>query len=70
MSVNGFKIENQTDSNGRLLKSGLFLQAMFNTINHILIGAVSLYMTYHCWKSGNSRISQHAFLCTIGVNKR
>lgn len=59
----------QTDSNGRLQQIWIFLQAMFNTINHILIGAVSLYMTWLCWSTGNSKISQHALLCTIGVNK-
>lgn len=66
MSVNN----KPSDSDGRLLKIWIFLQAIFNTINHILIGAVCLYMTWHCWNYGNSKISQHALLCTIGVNKR
>lgn len=57
----------QTKSDGKMIKWWLFLQAMFNTINHILIGAVSLYMTLLCWNVGNSKITQHALLCTIGV---
>lgn len=43
-------------------------EACFNTINHMLIGATSLYMTWFCWTLGNSLITQHVLLCTIGVN--
>lgn len=44
------------------------IQITFNVVNHILIAFVSLYMTYIAYSNGNSAISWHVFLCTIGVS--
>lgn len=43
--------------------------AIFNTINHVLIGTASIYMTWLCVTLGlENRLTQHVFFCTIGVN--
>lgn len=40
----------------------------FNTINHVLIGTISIYMTFKCYFLGfDSTTVQHTYFCTIGV---
>lgn len=44
-------------------------QAYLNTINHMVIFAVTIYVTFMCWymKERDAR-RWHTLLCTIGVS--
>lgn len=39
---------------------------LFNNLNHILVGFVSIYMTYGAFKTGYSILTLHAILCALG----
>lgn len=41
-----------------------------NVLNHILIGAVSLYVTWQCWHVGFTFYTWHVWLSTIGVSTK
>lgn len=43
-------------------------QRVLNVITHALTSIVTIYMTCLTYNAGNSAISWHAFLCTIGVS--
>lgn len=38
-----------------------------NTITHVMVGFVSVYMCYVAAVRGYSNISMHVLLCTLGV---
>lgn len=40
----------------------------FNTINHILIGFITIYLTFICSQTSMNARSWHVLLCTIGVS--
>lgn len=42
-------------------------QAYLDLINHMLIFAVCIYITFMCWYIGPTARSWHTWLCTIGV---
>lgn len=44
------------------------IQIYLNLLNHILVSIVAVYMTFLCYNAGNTGISWHAWLCTIGVS--
>lgn len=44
------------------------VQVYFNTINHIIIGIISIYMSFICYRAGGTMYNWHAWLCTIGVS--
>lgn len=43
-------------------------EAYFNTINHMIISTITIYITYFCWNLGPTSGSLHIWLCTIGVS--
>lgn len=43
------------------------VQLYFNTINHVIIGIISIYMSFICYRAGGTLYNWHAWLCTIGV---
>lgn len=53
----------EPDSRNILEKFELIL----NTLNHMLIGFVSIYMTWYGLSHNLSSVPLHAWLCTIGV---
>lgn len=40
----------------------------FNTINHILIGFITIYLTFICSQTSMNARSWHVLLCTFGVS--
>lgn len=45
-----------------------FTQTFFNTLNHVLIGTITIYMSFFCARmSLTNTLSLHALLCTLGV---
>lgn len=38
-----------------------------NTVTHVMVGFVSVYMCYVAYSRGYSNISMHVLLCTLGV---
>lgn len=44
------------------------LENGFNTINHILIGFITIYLTFICSQTSMNARSWHVLLCTIGVS--
>lgn len=45
------------------------LAVAFNTINHVLIGYVTIYLSYVSYMNGFGKLfTWHMFLCTIGVS--
>lgn len=44
------------------------LENGFNTINHILIGFITIYLTFICSQTNMSARSWHVLLCTFGVS--
>ncbi|XP_053692040.1 uncharacterized protein LOC128740521 [Sabethes cyaneus] len=46
-----------------------YVEVLFNTINHVLIGYVTIYLSYVSYMNGFSNIfSWHIFLCAIGYH--
>lgn len=50
-----------------------WIQIIFNTINHVLIIVVTVYMTFFTYNSVKYEVDKqlkiwHAYLCTIGVS--
>lgn len=44
-------------------------EVIFNTLNHILIGITTFYMTWYCFHVGfDELITYHVLLTTIGVS--
>lgn len=44
-------------------------QVYLNTLNHMFIATVSIYMTWLCFQMGFERSrTLHVFLCTLGVS--
>lgn len=46
------------------------LKAYLDLLNHIMIFAVTIYISYVCYGYGPSNSSLHVWLCTIGVSYR
>lgn len=45
-----------------------FCEAVFNTLNHVMIGMITIYVSFFCVKRGMSGVTaQHALICTLGV---
>lgn len=42
----------------------------FSVLNHLMIGSVSLFVTWHCYHSGITAYTMHVWLSTIGVSPR
>lgn len=45
-------------------------QIVFNILNHAMIAFVAIFMTYKTYTNGNTLISWHVFLCTLGVSEK
>lgn len=43
-------------------------ETYFSVLNHILIGSVSLFVTWHCYHFGITAYTMHVWLSTIGVS--
>lgn len=44
-------------------------ESCFNTINHVMIGTIGIYLSFFCAKVGLSNVkSLHALLCALGVS--
>lgn len=44
-------------------------KAYLDTINHMIIFAVTIYITYLSWYMGPNNSTWHVWLCTIGVSQ-
>lgn len=44
------------------------IQLYVNTINHVLIGFITIYMSIICYRAGGALFNWHAWLCMIGVS--
>lgn len=45
------------------------IQTYLNVLNHVMIGAVTVYMTFFCYSVGNRLITWHVWLCSTGVSE-
>lgn len=45
------------------------VEAYINTATNILIGSVSLYVTWQCYHVGFTNYTKHMWLSTIGVSR-
>lgn len=44
------------------------VEVYLNTLNHMFIATVSIYLTWLCYGLGYSYLTMHMWLCTIGVS--
>lgn len=45
-----------------------YVEVLFNTINHMLIGYVTIYFSYMTYMNGfKGVLTWHMFLCAVGV---
>lgn len=50
-------------------KIAYHLETCFNTINHMLIGYVTFYLSYYSYTRGFGKLfTWHIFLCSVGVS--
>lgn len=62
---------NSMEYNKRSLRSvWAKTEAYLNTVNHIIIGIVAIYMTIICYRAGGYLYNWHAWCCTIGVSEK
>lgn len=45
------------------------IEIILNTLNHVAIGAIAIYLTVLCWNLGPTAISLHTWLSAIGVSE-
>lgn len=64
------EIEKEDDDRASSKNIEIF-ENVFYTINQMLIGVTTCYMTWYCFKIGfDALISYHALFLTIGVSKK
>lgn len=55
---------------GRALSTSRKWEIYFSVLNHMMIGSVSLFVTWHCYHFGITAYTMHVWLSTIGVSPR
>jgi len=56
------------NNNNKKINALEFIEVIINTINHVLIGSITLFLCYLCYKSGYSKLTLHVLFLTIGVS--